>query len=77
MNWKDSRYMRALIKGAFLIVSACLFVGGIVTLLIYRIDSYKPALWCCVGMLSIGTLTLLTYVASETIRGKGKGKTRS
>lgn len=77
MSWKDNRLVRALVKGTFLISSACLLIGGVIALVIYRVDYYDPALWCCVGMLSLGTLALIVFGASEAISSKGRGKTGS
>ena len=74
MNWRDSRYLRALVKGSCLFVAACLLVGGIVMLILYELESLEQALWLCVGMLTLGTATLVSFLISEVISSKRSKK---
>lgn len=74
MNWRDSKYLRALVKGACLFVAACLLVGGVVMLIFYELESLEQALWLCVGMLTLGTATLVSFLISEVISSKRNKK---
>lgn len=74
MNWRDSKYLRTLVKGACLFIAACLLVGGIVMLILYELESLEQALWLCVGMLTLGTTTLVSFLISEVISSKRSKK---
>lgn len=74
MNWRDSKYLRALVKGACLFIAACLLAGGIIMLILYELESLEQALWLCVGMLTLGTTTLVSFLISEVISSKRSKK---
>lgn len=74
MSWRDSKYLRALVKGACLFIAACLLVGGVVMLILYELESLEQALWLCVGMLALGTATLVSFLISEVISSKRSKK---
>lgn len=77
MNWRDSKYLRALVKGACLFIAACLLAGGIIMLILYELESLEQALWLCVGMLTLGTATLVSFIVSEKISSRKGEKTGS
>ncbi len=74
MNWRDSKYLRTLVKGACLFIAACLLAGGIIMLILYELESLEQALWLCVGMLTLGTATLVSFLISEVISSKRSKK---
>lgn len=74
MNWRDSRYLRALVKGACLFIAAILLLSGIVAFFIYKLESVDVALWLCIGMLALGTATLVSFLISEVISSKRNKK---
>lgn len=74
MNWRDSKYLMVLVKGACLFVAACLLMGGVVMLILYELESLEQALWLCVGMLTLGTATLVSFLISEVISSKRSKK---
>lgn len=74
MNWRDSKYLRTLVKSACLFIAACLLVGGVVMLILYELESLEQALWLCVGMLTLGTATLVSFLISEVISSKRSKK---
>ena len=74
MNWRDNKYLRVLVKGACLFIAACLLVGGIIMLILYELESLEQALWLCVGMLTLGTATLVSFLISEVISSKRSKK---
>lgn len=77
MNWRDNRYLRALVKGACLFIAACLLAGGVAMLILYELESLEQALWLCVGMLTLGTATLVSFIVSEKISSRKGEKTGS
>ena len=74
MNWRDSKYLRTLVKGACLFIAACLLVGGVVMLILYELEGLEQALWLCVGMLALGTATLVSFLISAVISSKRNKK---
>lgn len=74
MNWRDSKYLRALVKGACLFIAAILLLSGIVAFFIYKLESVDVALWLCIGMLALGTATLVSFLISEVISSKRNKK---
>lgn len=70
MNWRDSKYLRTLVKGACLFIAACLLAGGVAMLILYELESIEQALWLCVGMLTLGTATLVAFLISEKISSR-------
>lgn len=74
MNWRDSKYLRALVKGACLFIAACLLAGGVAMLILYELESLEQALWLCVGMLTLGTATLVSFLISEMVSSKRSKK---
>lgn len=77
MNWRDSKYLRVLVKGACLFIAAILLLSGIVAFFIYKLESVDVALWLCIGMLALGTATLVTFLISEKISSRKGEKTGS
>ena len=77
MNWRDSKYLRTLAKGACLFIAACLLVGGVAMLILYELESLEQALWLCIGMLTLGTVTLISFIVSEKISSRKGEKTGS
>lgn len=74
MNWRDSKYLRVLVKGACLFIAAILLLSGIVAFFIYKLESVDVALWLCIGMLALGTATLVSFLISEVISSKRNKK---
>ncbi len=63
MSWRDDPYIRALMRGAVLLLSVGFIGSGVAMLVLYLIGFQKESLWIGIGGITLGIACLLWDMA--------------